>query len=178
MESEDVDAAFAAVADASDGQIPCSCCDELFCNAKQLHIHQMEHHSLSELSSALITLRGLDLPLMVVTSLQNITYHDQNVFSFKWLEKSILTLVLCVSCLQSETVKMCNSVVDEDSSFLRSIMLESNDKPHNCDSESTITLNSDARMPLVSAVSKHFQKKTEDRFGKSIVLLCLESFFH
>ncbi|KAK3933311.1 Zinc finger protein 771 [Frankliniella fusca] len=116
LKLEDVDAAVAAVAAASDGQIPCSCCDELLENADQLHSHQMVQHTLSELSLALITLRGLDLSLI------------NNAYEV-------------------------NISAEEDSSQMRNILLESVDRHNDCDSESTVTVNSEARMPIVSPPS-------------------------
>lgn len=111
LEADDVEAAVAAVAAASEGQIPCSCCDALFQNAEELHAHQISLHSLSELSLALITLRGLDLP-----------------------------------SVQTEESLPLPAVYD-DSSHMRNILLEAvDDRTHDCDSESTVTVNSEARM--------------------------------
>lgn len=42
---------------------------------------------------------------------------------------------------------------DDDSSHLRSILLNSVDRPRDCDSESTVTVNSEARMNMMSPVS-------------------------
>lgn len=117
LKSEDVDAATAAVAAASEGQIPCSCCDELLENADQLHSHQIVQHSLSELSLALITLRGLDLSLI------------------------------------NSAFEVNGSLEDEDSSQMRNILLESVNRPNDSDSESTVTVNSEARLAMVSPPS-------------------------
>ncbi|KAE8736658.1 hypothetical protein FOCC_FOCC017886 [Frankliniella occidentalis] len=117
LKSEDVDAATAAVAAASEGQIPCSCCDELLENADQLHSHQIVQHSLSELSLALITLRGLDLSLI------------------------------------NSAFEVNGSLEEEDSSQMRNILLESVNRPNDSDSESTVTVNSEARLAMVSPPS-------------------------
>lgn len=78
LEADDVEAAVAAVTAASEGQIPCSCCDALHQNAEELHAHQIRQHSLSELSLALITLRGLDLPLVVSVTISNTLCFEQD----------------------------------------------------------------------------------------------------
>ncbi|XP_034237065.1 zinc finger protein 235-like isoform X2 [Thrips palmi] len=70
----------------------------------------MQQHSISELSLALITLRGLDLPLV-------------------------------------QTEESESPAVFDDSSHLRNILLgQAVDRSHDCDSESTVTVNSEARM--------------------------------
>ncbi|KAJ1524552.1 hypothetical protein ONE63_011040 [Megalurothrips usitatus] len=114
LASDDVDAAVAAVAAAAEGQIPCSCCDKLLDSTEQLHSHQVEQHSLLELSLALITLRGLDLSLV------------------------------------NGAFEMKETLDNDDSSHLRNILMESVDRPHDCDSESTVTVSSDTRMAMIS----------------------------